>query len=186
MTVRSPVTGAMMGTNLVSASSLRGHFMWMYESGLMTDEQVHTWKVLEEERLDIINRANNGEAEAICIKAYWLQRGSKGFMRDSQQAMQLFEMAGAAGNIDALFMLSEWNRHMGNTDTAREHMQKAAIKGSQRAWYCLAMQCLDGKDEGYSDAMRGVLEGSIPDAYPWQQRHALHVLDIDALFSCLE
>lgn len=185
--VRSPLLGTMMGTNFMSAPCIRRQMQMMYERNGLSKEQRVAWRELEEERANVLARSDEGDPDAMALKAAWISRGGMGLAHDEKQAIDLYERAARAGSLEACFVMSEFHRRHSDVDLMLHYLRMAAAHGSQKANYCLGLhlRCM-GDTVGSIEAMRQMLLAPISDSFSWQRAHAIGWVHLNAVLAGME
>jgi U-box domain/Sel1 repeat len=106
--LKSPITNAPMGQRLVSAPQTRSLIEALVESNILKGDLATVWAERQKEKkenneqksiTDLQKKAKSGDARAMVELGVRYEKGTRGFEKDGEAALEWYERAHNAGNI---------------------------------------------------------------------------------------
>ncbi|CAB9521009.1 SAM and U-box domain-containing protein 1 [Seminavis robusta] len=90
--LRSPFTNDFMGSKLLPANWVQNHIDTLVESGVIGGELADKWNEKVEQK-KLLEKAERGDADAMCTVGFNYQSGSDGFKEDLEAAFRWYKRA---------------------------------------------------------------------------------------------
>ena len=149
---RSPITGAAMGTRLISSPKVRNTIEKLVESGLVDAEKGAAWKkkMEDEQWLKMKHtEADQGDANAMYLLAHVYDTGKRSLAQDFEQARVWYERAAELDNVKSMAKFGEFlTKGLGGPSIpvlGVLYIGRAAESGSDFATYQLGKAFMKGR-----------------------------------------